>query len=85
MGANVKVNQFGIGLREEDMGHQMKNIGRSKKSTLYDSVLGSDGCTFLLLSLTAQLSGCCQVILTAKTKRRVGDARSLKFSVSFTN
>jgi hypothetical protein len=30
------------------MGHQMKNIGRSKKGMLYNSVLGSDGYTFLL-------------------------------------
>ena len=53
MGANVKVRRFGIGLQEEEMGHQMKNIGRSKNGMLYDSVLGSDGCILLLLSLTA--------------------------------
>jgi len=35
IGANVKVSQFGIGLQEEEMRHQMKNIGRSKKGMLY--------------------------------------------------
>lgn len=49
MGANVKVRRFGIGLQEEEMGHQMKNIGRSKKGMIYDSVLGSDDCILLLL------------------------------------
>ena len=53
IGANVKVRRLGIGLQEEEMGHQMKNIGKSKKGLLYDSVLGSDGCILLLLSLTA--------------------------------
>ena len=38
MGANVKVRRLGIGLQEEEMGHQMKNIGRSKKGMLYDSM-----------------------------------------------
>ena len=59
MGANVKARQLGIGLLEEVMGYQMKNIGRSKRGMLYDSVLGSNGCILWLLSLTATTAQLC--------------------------